>query len=364
MGKLSGQTVSRAVDKFLSTYMGLKEKQQQDADREEEKRYREFYMRLQQNADTRAEETHQQGKEEWAAKQDALVREAEARQQFLETTGQSYEAWSMLNPVEQFRMQQETHALAKELNQLQIESGKFNLEQARAQAPYELQRAKYLASGGDGRGRGGQTLDKALSDKYKLLDFQQKSIESRLEAYSTRDPLTGENKIDWSRVPEPLVRSYEANSQAMTDLEQQMIPLQREMLGLGAYEPKGGPGSSEAEKVDPVTKFLSESGASKVKTADEQKATDLFRNKLGDLSNRKIAYVDPTTGELQATNDVTMLTKARAQAGGNLEVYDMAEVPTWAIGKPVDRYKQYLKAKEEGISGITGGMVDPRTMGF
>lgn len=356
MGKLTGQTISRSVDKFLSTYMGLKENQRQEEDRADEKRYRDFYLQLQQNADKRAEDSHKQDKEEWAVKQEALVREAEARQDFLDKMGTTYEAWSMMNPVEQFKMNQETHALAKELNQLQIESGRFNLEQARTQAPYELQRAKYLASGG-ARGAG-PTMDKALEGKYKQLAFQQSTIEKRLETYATKDPVTGATSIAWDRVPEPLLMSYRANSQAMTDLESQMIPLQREQLGLGNYDPGTaimGPGSSEEQPADPVSKFLSDSGGQTKPTPEQQKTEQLFRNKLGDLSNRRMVYVDPRTKQLQATNDVGMLEKVKAQNGGKIEVYEQGIVPTWAIGKTVEDWKRYEKEKERQSAGFALG---------
>lgn len=352
-----GRAISSAVDRFLSTYFAVSEKKAREEDRAEESKYREFYARLQGEANDRAAESHALDLQAADLRIQELTEEAAARQQWFEKTGQSFASWGMMTEQEKFEMAKGSWDMAQELNALQLETGRFQLQHSKAMAPLELQgaqlRNRNAALGGGGRGKAKDPMN-ALQDQWDMYNQRQKSIEARLDAY--KNPLTGET--DWERVPPALMKSYEMNSQHMTELEQGLAAGQGAMLGLSNFDEGviGGPGSSEA--ADPMEEFLNSRGKGAGATADEQKARSLERARLSDLGNRKAVYVDPNTGTLTATNDAVILENAEKKAkaaGGALELYRTEEVPTWAIGKSVEDWKRYEKAKARTQSGFALG---------
>ncbi len=351
MGRRGENVLADAVNAFFGTYLALDQRKTDREDAEQERRYKEFYMKLQGNADARAAESHAASMEEWDVKQAELLREAEARQQFLEANGQSFEAWSMMNPVEQFKMQQATHEMAQEINALQLETGRFNLQQNKALAPLELEGARLrnraTAMGGSGRA-GGKPVDElsAIQEKWEEYSLRQKSIEARLKMYE--NPVTGET--DWARVPEPLMQSYQMNSQHMSELEQGLAAGNGAALGLSAF---GGPGSSEgpggaAAPVGAIDAALA-GKRGPVVSEEEQRAREAARARQSNVKTRKVAVVGPD-GTLVATDDDAVFQRKVAEGG---EWWDMKDVPGWAIGKPAAQWKRYREEQEK--QGVLGG---------
>lgn len=367
---IKGEDLRRGVGAFFGTLNQLQDREERREEREENKRYRDFYMKLQEGQDARSAENHAITQERWGHEQEQLVRDAEARKAFMAEQQMTPEAFELLAPARKFELYQAAMEMGQELNELQLETGRFGLQQSKQMAPYELAAARGRAAAANSYGRGGGG-DDGVGDvvgQWKILDTRQKSIENRLEMH--RNPLT---KV-LEGVPEDLLQSYASNSQLMTDLESQMIPGQRAALGLeglGAIAgPVGGAGSSEEEDEFWKTRVPQEARRS----PEEQASIEAARARQTNLSNRKAMYVSPVDGTLIATNDRKQVEQAESYARdkgqGSLEYFDPQEVPSWAVGKPVSAYRSYLKQKAEtrrrgGIpASFPTGRVDPRAVGL
>jgi hypothetical protein len=361
----TGRAVSSAVDRFLSTYFAVSEKNAREEDRAEESKYREFYAKLQGDANARAEASHEQDMEAGRLQLEAVRRDAEANEAVLSKYGQSLETLQAMSHAELVQFAVPLQEVALESAKLQKQTAEFMLEQyypaQLGQIKASTARTNALAAGGGGGGRGGREVDPldALQGQWDIYNTRQKSIEARLKAYE--NPLTGET--DWARVPPQLVESYEVNSQHMSELEAALSSGQGMMLGLTRFERGAGSSEGEGAPLGAIDAALSEKRGP-VLSEEERRVQADEANRRGNVKRRKIVVVG-AGGDLVATDDDKIFERVKA-AGG--EWFDIEEVPRWAIGRPAEQFKRYRAEKEKqgvlgGFRGM-GGMVDPRAVGM
>lgn len=357
MARLSGSDVSGAVNTFLGTYFTAKREKRADEERADERRYKDFYMKLAEDQDRRSGESHAQSLEAGRLQLEQVQREAAASLAILEQEGKTLEQLVAEGKVAELgEYAAKMRELAMQQAELQTQTSKFMLESyypaQLGQIAASTARTRALASGRGGKGG----VDKELEDRYRMLQFQQKSIEDRLGQY--KNSLTGE--IDWARVPEPLMNSYSANSQLMSDLEAKMIPWQRDQLGLPAASGTAGPGSSEGETPSGAIDQALRQKRGPVLTPEEERAALEAKARASNVKTRKVVVVHPEDGTLVATDDDRLFERV-LKAGGDW--YETDAVPRGLIGQPVERYRDYLKEKEKvkdnfGIpKGISGSPV-------
>lgn len=366
MARLSGSDVSNAVNTFLGTYFTAKREKRADEERADERRYKEFYMKLAEEQDRRSGESHAQSLEAGRLQLEQVQREAAASLAILEQEGKTLEQLVAEGEVAELgEYAAKMRELAMQQAELQTQTSKFMLESyypaQLGQIAASTARTRALAAGGGRGGAGG--VDKELEDRYRMLQFQQKSIEDRLGQY--KNSLTGE--IDWARVPEPLMNSYSANSQLMSDLEAKMIPWQRDQLGLPAASGTAGPGSSEGEVAPNAIDRALTNLRGPTQTPEEKRAALEAKARASNVKTRKIVVVHPEDGTLVATDDPRLVERVEA-AGGTM--LDIEKVPRGLIGQPMERYRDYLKEKEKVRArggfpeGVTGSPVDMRRYGL
>lgn len=352
MGKLSSSDVTGAVNTFLSVFRDAKAEKRAEAKDEDDRKYREFYMKLAADQDGRNAEKSELDLERGQLELDGFRRNADANLAILEETGQTLEELHARGELAEALNAPEMQQLLLQSTRLGIDQTKASIKQSEALTRmYGMQSANYgrLASGGGGE-RPGEDPIKAAQGQLKMMQdrrdwlFEQVSDEHKNEFGEVDMAMMAQANPALAKVLKEAnfrvveladrINTMQSSSLGLTDLS---------AVGAGAPEPvPDGAGLSGAERA------LRDAGVVPRKEQREaditaQKEKEDRRARQVNLGTRTAVVESVNDGTLVATDDPVLIKQAveYGKRTGKQTVWSgKGDVPSNWIGKSAEDYRK------------------------